>query len=95
MVKMTENDIKKVLSSMKEWSYKDNEIYKEYVFNNFMQSVKFVNIIAPVAESLKHHPDIFISYNKVRVTLTTHDEGGVTEKDIDLAKKIDSLSFLV
>jgi len=95
MVKMTENDIKKALSSMKEWSYKDNEIYKEYVFNNFMQSVKFVNIIAPVAESLKHHPDIFISYNKVRVTLTTHDEGGVTEKDIDLAKKIDSLSFLV
>jgi 4a-hydroxytetrahydrobiopterin dehydratase len=95
MVKMTENDIKKALSSMKEWSYKDNEIYKEYVFNNFMQSVKFVNIIAPVAESVKHHPDIFISYNKVRVTLTTHDEGGVTEKDIDLAKKIDSLSFLV
>ena len=80
---------------MKEWSYKDNEIYKEYVFNNFMQSVKFVNIIAPVAESVKHHPDIFISYNKVRVALTTHDEGGVTEKDIDLAKKIDSLSFLV
>ncbi|MFP3130669.1 MAG: 4a-hydroxytetrahydrobiopterin dehydratase [Nitrososphaeria archaeon] len=95
MVKMTENDIKKALSSMKEWSYKDNEIYKEYVFNNFMQSVKFVNIIAPVAESVKHHPDIFISYNKVRVALTTHDEGGVTEKDIDLAKKIDSLSFLV
>jgi len=95
MVKMTENDIKKALSSMKEWSYKNNEIYKEYVFNNFMQSVKFVNIIAPVAESVKHHPDIFISYNKVRVALTTHDEGGVTEKDIDLAKKIDSLSFLV
>jgi 4a-hydroxytetrahydrobiopterin dehydratase len=71
---------------MKEWSYKDNEIYKEYVFNNFMQSVKFVNIIAPVAELVKHHPDIFISYNKVRVALTTHDEGGVTEKDIDLAK---------
>ncbi len=95
MVKMTENDIKKALGSMKEWSYKDNEIYKEYVFNNFLQSVKFVNIIAPVAESVKHHPDIFISYNKVRVALTTHDEGGVTEKDIDLAKKIESLSSLV
>ena len=80
---------------MQGWTLKENAIYKEYTFKNFLMSVKFVDIIAPVAEAANHHPDILIFYNKVRIILTTHDQGGVTEKDIDLAKKIDSLASLI
>lgn len=50
-----------------------------------------MNKIVPIAEKMNHHPDIEINYNKVKVTLSTHDEGGVTEKDFDLARKIESI----
>ena len=56
-----------------------------------MQMISFVNRLAKAAEAMNHHPDMSIKYNKIRLSLTTHDEGGLTSKDFRLAAKIDSL----
>ncbi len=62
------------------------------MFKDFVKSMRFVNRVATRAESMNHHPDISIRYNRVQLTLTTHDEGGLTMKDFMLARKIDRLS---
>lgn len=75
-----------------EWSKNGNKIEKEFTFENFVKAVEFVNRILPIAEEADHHPDILIhSYKKVKISLTTHEEGKVTQKDWDLAKKIDQI----
>jgi 4a-hydroxytetrahydrobiopterin dehydratase len=61
------------------------------MFNDFLEAMQFVNQVARSAEGMNHHPDISIHYNKVRLSLTTHDEGGLTERDFRLARKIDRL----
>lgn len=74
------------------WEKKDNYLVKEFELENFTGAVDFVNKIVPLANEADHHPDVLIhSYKKVKVTLTTHDEGKVTDKDYDLAKKIDDI----
>lgn len=77
----------------KNWKKKENYLERVFEFDNFVQAVDFVNEIVPLAEEQGHHPDLEIfSYKKVRVKLTTHDEGNkITDKDIDLAKKIDKI----
>lgn len=75
-----------------EWHKTGNKIEKEFTFENFVKAVEFVNRIVPIAEEADHHPDILIhSYKKVKISLTTHEEGKVTQKDWDLAKKIDQI----
>ncbi len=75
-----------------DWKTENNKWVKEFEFSNFVEAVKFVNKIVPLAESADHHPDILIhSYKKVRVELVTHSEGQITEKDYDLAEKINHL----
>ncbi|MEJ2194855.1 MAG: 4a-hydroxytetrahydrobiopterin dehydratase, partial [Ignavibacteriaceae bacterium] len=72
------------------WNYKDRQIGKLYELNNFKEALNFVNKIGEAAEEMNHHPDIFIhSWNKVKITISTHSEGGVTEKDFILANKIE------
>lgn len=74
------------------WEKRENVLVKEFEFNDFKESVSFVNQIVPFAEKADHHPDILIhSYKKVRIELTTHSEGRITEKDYALAKDIDWL----
>lgn len=74
-----------------EWK-KDKKLEKEFIFSNFVESVEFVDKIVPLAQAADHHPDILIhSYKKVKVMLFTHSENKITEKDYDLAKKIDGL----
>jgi len=65
-------------------------IARTYQFKDFVAAIKFVNAIAKLAEKAWHHPDIDIRWNKVALALTTHDEGGLTEKDFALAKKFDA-----
>ena len=62
-----------------------------FVFDDFMQGIRFLNHVARYAEKMNHHPDVSINYNKVRLSLTTHDEGGLTRKDFRLARRIDRL----
>jgi 4a-hydroxytetrahydrobiopterin dehydratase len=81
----------KALSSFDDWEVSEKQISKRFLFPSFLEAIAFVNKVATKAEKAEHHPDIDIRYNKVRVTLSTHDEGGITEKDIKLARIIDDL----
>lgn len=80
------------LDQLPEWKYEDDKITKEFGFDNFRDAVSFLMRIAFEAEEQVHHPEIFNVYNTVEISLSTHDAGGkVTEKDIKLAKTIESL----
>lgn len=71
------------------WSRKSNALVKEFRFGSFRDSIVFVNRIATLADDAKHHPDLDIRYDRVLITLSTHDAGGITEKDLYLAEQID------
>lgn len=86
---MTEEQIQNELKSRTEWSEMNGAIQRTYQFRDFVGAVDFVNKIADLAEAADHHPDILIRYNKVTLTLSTHDAGGVTEKDFALAAQAD------
>lgn len=79
------------LKKLDNWSLEMNSIAKEFNFPGFKEALEFVNKIGEIAERREHHPDILISYNKVRLSLTTHSEGGLTSKDFELAQEIDKL----
>jgi 4a-hydroxytetrahydrobiopterin dehydratase len=83
--------IKAALVSVPKWSKKGVTIRRTYEFKDFPAAVKFVNAVARLAEKAWHHPDIDIRWNKVTLVLSTHDEGGLTQKDFDLAAKFDRL----
>lgn len=78
---------------MNDWKMIENKLEKSFEFEDFVSALDFTNKVGKLAEEQSHHPDILIhSYNKVKITLTTHDKGfKVTEKDLLLAKEIDSL----
>lgn len=90
--KMSEAEVEHALTELAEWSEVGGEIQRTYGFNDFVGSIAFVSKIAEVAESMQHHPDILIRYNRVTLTLSTHDAGGITEKDFQLAARADALA---
>jgi 4a-hydroxytetrahydrobiopterin dehydratase len=92
MSKLSPAQIKSALQSLPEWKRKGSLITRTFVFKDFPEAVKFVNTIAKLAEKAWHHPDIDIRWNKVTLALTTHDEGGLTEKDFSLAARFDQKS---
>ncbi len=79
------------LKKLPEWDLEDNSIVRAVEFDDFMEGIDFVNAVAEIAEEAGHHPDIDIRWCTVTVRLTTHDAGGLTEADIEVAKKIDTL----
>jgi 4a-hydroxytetrahydrobiopterin dehydratase len=91
MAKLTPALIKTSLGSVPDWKRKGAAITRTYQFKDFPAAIRFVNALAKLAEKAGHHPDIDIRWNKVTLTLTTHDEGGLTQKDFDLAKHFDRL----
>ena len=78
------------VSSMAGWDRDGEAIRKQFKFKDFAAAMAFVNKVAQAAEAADHHPDIDIRYNQVTIALSTHSEGGVTEKDFALAAKIDA-----
>ena len=74
-----------------DWIDSQGALERTFELPSFPEAIAFVNRVAEVAEEANHHPDIDIRYNKVTLTLSTHDQGGLTSKDFDLAKKIDQL----
>jgi 4a-hydroxytetrahydrobiopterin dehydratase len=74
------------------WQIESGELTKTFSFKDFLSAVDFVNQIAKIAEGAGHHPDIDIRYNRVRIALVTHDAGGLTEKDFELASGIEKLA---
>ena len=91
MAALSNEAIQQELANTPGWSYQGKEIHKKYTFKSFLPGIEFVNKIAQAAESTGHHPDITINYNVVGISLSTHSEGGVTQKDFDLAAKIDQI----
>jgi 4a-hydroxytetrahydrobiopterin dehydratase len=75
------------LAGLPGWKIEAGELVKTFEFKDFTASLHFVNKVGELAEQADHHPDIDIRYNRVRVALTTHDEGGLTQKDFDLASQ--------
>ncbi|MGD9790007.1 MAG: 4a-hydroxytetrahydrobiopterin dehydratase [Phycisphaerales bacterium] len=91
-VKFTPEEIQKSLEGVPEWSEAGGGIQRTYAFKDFVASIKFVNSVAEAAEAAQHHPDILIRWNKVTLTLTTHDAGGISAKDFELARRADELA---
>jgi len=84
-------EVQEVLKNMKQWELKNNGIERKFTFKSFPDALGFIIQIGFLAEKRNHHPELFNVYNKVNIRLTTHDAGGLTDKDFDLAQAINSL----
>ena len=84
-------DIKAWLKKLPEWELEKKHIERLFEFDEFVQAIDFVNSVAEIAEEEEHHPEIDIRYNKVLLTLSTHSEGGLTDRDFEVAEKFDNL----
>jgi len=84
--------VQEKLKKLQGWKLVDKEIVREFKFANFVDALRFVNAVADKAEAAGHHPDIDIRYNKVKLALVSHDAGGLTERDFELAQAADGLS---
>ncbi len=91
--KLSEIEIAQQLAILPGWTVENQQLRYTYRCKNFVEAIRFVNRLVEPAETAAHHPDIWISYNQVTVSLTTHDAGGLTQKDFDLAQIISKLSF--
>ncbi|MBD2597224.1 4a-hydroxytetrahydrobiopterin dehydratase [Nostoc sp. MBR 210] len=89
---LTEAEIRECANGLSGWTVAGNQLQIRRTFKDFVTAIEFVNKLVEPAELAGHHPDIEISYNKVKVTLTTHDVGGLTQKDFDLAAVISQIS---
>ncbi len=90
MPAMRTADVDARLSQHPGWARKGDEISKTFSFGDFREAMAFANRVADAANEADHHPDLLIQYRKVTTTLSTHSEGGVTEKDFSMAAKIDA-----
>jgi 4a-hydroxytetrahydrobiopterin dehydratase len=86
---LTMEEVKKKVHELKGWELYDGVLQKRFSFRNFKASMAFVNKVAELADSVDHHPDMVINYNRVLLKLTTHSQGGITDKDFNLAQMID------
>ena len=92
MATLSDEEIEKKLKELKGWRYREDTIVKSFDRGDFVGSVKVLDSIVEPAEEMNHHPDVAIAWSQVEVTLTTHSEGGVTDNDFELARKIDELA---
>ena len=92
MGRLSDDQIQSSLGELEGWEREGDAIVKKFDRGDFVGSVSFVDSLVEPAEGMNHHPDVAISWSEVTVTITTHSEGGLTENDFELAKKIDSLS---
>ncbi len=89
--KLSEDQIEAQLENYPEWAELNGQIQRTFQFGDFDQSIGFVNRIAEYAEQVQHHPDILIRYDKVTLTVSTHDAGGITHKDFEFARTVDAM----
>ncbi len=84
-------EIRPKLEAVPQWSKRGQAILRTFKFDGFLKAVAFVKRIAPKAEKMNHHPDMAICFNQVTLTLSTHDEGGITDKDFAMARQCDEM----
>ena len=90
--KLSDADVQSRLADVSGWDVVDGKLHREFKFANFVEAVGFMTRAAIEAEKMNHHPEWFNVYNKVRVDLTTHSAGGITELDFELAAKMNLLA---
>ena len=89
MALLSEEQIRERLKQLPGWDRTGGQIRKTYPFASFAEGMAFANRVAEAADALDHHPDVLIQYRQVTLTLTSHDAGGLTERDFRLARRID------
>jgi 4a-hydroxytetrahydrobiopterin dehydratase len=92
LIKLTDEQIKKELTSLSGWSVVNGKLHKDFVFQDFIEAFGFMSRAAIHIEKMNHHPEWFNVYNKIKVDLVTHDAGGITQNDINLARTLNSLA---
>ena len=91
MMRLSETEITEELKKLEGWNIIDNKLHKEFQFDSFNQAFGFMTRAAMEIEKMNHHPEWFNVYNRITVDLTTHDAGGITNNDINLARILNSL----
>ena len=91
MARLSALAVKRHLARFKGWKQVGDTIQKQFTLANFKDAMFFVNTVAGLAEKAGHHPDITVNYNRVTLSLSTHDAGGLTRKDFDVAKQIEAI----
>lgn len=89
---LTESEIQQQLVRLPGWTRQNQQLQRTFILKNFVEAIAFVNQLVEPSEKLEHHPDILILYNRVTITLSTHDAGGLTQKDFDLAQMISQIA---
>ena len=90
--KLSDEEINYAINELKGWKIAKGNLYKHFTFPNFTESLEFVTNVGMIAEAQDHHPDICFGWGYAEFSITTHDTGGLTQNDFDLAKKIDDLT---
>jgi 4a-hydroxytetrahydrobiopterin dehydratase len=91
MPKLDKQDTERALAELPGWSLNGDAIAKTFKHESFAEAIVFVNAVAHLAELMNHHPDVDIRYSTIHVASTTHDQGGITEKDVALARSIEEI----
>ncbi len=92
MTTLSDAEVKTALERLPGWSANGKAIERKYEFKDFKEAMAFTNRVAVVAEEAGHHPDIEISYNRLKLSLISHDSGGVTDRDIKMAARINEIA---
>jgi 4a-hydroxytetrahydrobiopterin dehydratase len=87
---LTASEIEAVLKANPEWTLQQGKLVREWTFKDFVEAMTFVNRVAEIAEKAGHHPDIDVRYNRVRLSLVSHDAGGITDRDAAMARRINT-----
>ena len=89
--KLSDLEIQRALGRLSGWARRGDTLTKTFSFNRFADGIAFINRIAAIADEMNHHPDIDVRYTKITITLSTHDAGGITDSDLMLAERIDTV----
>ena len=91
MPKLPQAELDRALRDLPGWTVKDGALTKTFKHDSFPEAIVFVNAVAHLAELANHHPDIDIRYSSITLALVTHDQGGITDKDVNLARRIEEI----
>ncbi len=91
MKKLNELESKIAIEKLPNWELKDEAIFRSFQFKDFKEAINAINKMVPIAESMNHHPELFNVYNRLEITLTTHDVKGLSTLDFEFAEKIENL----
>lgn len=92
MALLSDEEIKERLKELPGWQHRGESIVKSFDRGDFVGSIKFIDSLVEPAEGMNHHPDLAVSWSQVEVAISTHAEGGITENDFELAKKVEELA---